>query len=765
MSPTIETIAIFQLASARHPRCPFALCRTHVVASCRLAAPTSCVSKSPEQPLQTAADALWLRSVRRNAYSESTRRKMTSWFGKGRPALQEALNRICDEIDADIAADLSIDAQELFQCQSLLKQQAAKTESLEKENLALRSEVDKLRHLNDTIDRFPLEPLPPSSSLMPNGVLESSNPEVAQKIEYTKLAQRFRLLNENFRKARSALERRKIERDAWKRRFETLQEQVQATEDEHGVRISTRASAALAALPSVAASFGSSFSSTADPNDAAPEPEEPQLPSMALKSSTSSRSASTVLGPLDSTQGDSEANDLPSLPTTAEAPSDPLVKREASSDGPVVISERPVKKRRGDESTMGMRPLVRVKEETSQDSSLITGEPRLAASQESIDLGNVTHMTTPRKPREADSTPKMPPVPAATPADTNAVVTPLARYVRLDVPVPQSARASAMSSALTPISINRRMNRSGGDKPSKPSRKRQLDEGIADIADDGTSVRTGQENTPLRTVHSRYQTPKNRLEQLLQQGEVDDSPALSQSSRPTQRGPSTTTAELNIPGRRELPFEKQARQNRPILAPAAIAQPSPRSPQRSPQRPAKQGRIRNKPPRELRLDDFRINPAANEGHDFAFSDVVRDKSDRACLPGCTELHCCGKQFRALAISQRPDLPLTAAQRMEEQKLLEWHLGDYAYRLATMDPEERAEAWIQAKTQELANKYGRHRHRYSRMQSPPGFWDPDFPSTQELEMNREEAAEREKRAVRERYREAMKAGGRWLFKDE
>lgn len=29
---------------------------------------------------------------------------MTSWFGKGRPALQEALQRICDEIDADITA-------------------------------------------------------------------------------------------------------------------------------------------------------------------------------------------------------------------------------------------------------------------------------------------------------------------------------------------------------------------------------------------------------------------------------------------------------------------------------------------------------------------------------------------------------------------------------------------------------------------------------------------------------------------------------------
>lgn len=600
---------------------------------------------------------------------------------------------------------------------------------------------------------------------MPNGALESSNPEVAQKIEYSKLAQRFRLLNDNFRKARGALERRKAERDEWKRRFETLQEQIQAAEDEHGVDISSRASAALATLQPLAASFGSSFSSTPDPNDAAPEPDEPQLPPIIPKSSTSSRSASTVLGPLDSTQGESEANDLPSLSTTAEAPSDPLVKNEPSSDSPVVVSERPVKKRRSGDGTTGTRPLVRVKEESEQNSTRVIGESRLAASQESIDLGNTTHMTTPRKPREADSTPRVPPIHRSTPAGASSVMTPVARYIRLDAPVPQSARASFMSSALTPISDNRRMNRSGGDKPAKLLRKRQLDEGIADIADDGTSVRTGQENAPLINAPSRTQTPKNRLEQLLHQGEVDDTPALSRLSRQTRNGRATTTAELNIPERRELPFEKQARQSRPVLPPVAIAQPSPRSPQRSPQRPARQGQIRDKSPRELRLDDFRINAAANEGHDFAYSDVVRDKNDRACLPGCTEMHCCGKQFRALAISQRPDLPLTAAQRMAEQNLLEQHLGDYAYRLATMDPEERAEAWIQAKTQELANKYGRHRHRYSRMQSPPGFWDADFPSTQELEMNREEAAEREKRAVRERYREAMKPGGRWLFKDE
>ncbi|KAJ6784678.1 hypothetical protein PWT90_00421 [Aphanocladium album] len=697
---------------------------------------------------------------------------MSSWFQKGRPALQAAFERICNEIDSDIAADLddSSDARELAECKALLQQGAAQNELLQKEVAILRADFSKFQSAAASADKLPLEPLPPTSSSMPNGVLESSDPETAQKIEYAKLAQRFRLLNDNFRKARGALERRKAERDAWKKRFETLQEQVKAAESEYGVEISSRASAALDTLLPVTTSFGSSFSSTADPNDVAPEPEEPQLPPINPKSSASSRSTGAVLGPLDSTQGESEANDLASLATTAEAPSDPPVKTEPSSDGPIMVSKRPVQKRKSDEAATQAHPRVRVKTEPEDPSSPITGDSRVAASQDSVDLGHVTNMMTPRKPRDAQQqTPRVSALYRIPAADTSTSVTPVARYVRRDMPAPQTARASIMSSALTPISVNKRMTRSGGDKPAKMSRKRQLDQGIADIAEDGTSFGSGQENTPLRYVQNRHQTPKNRLEQLLHQGEADNSPALSRPSRQNRTGSSISTAELHIPERRELPFDKTARQSRPILEPVTPAHPgsrsSQRSPQRSPQRPARQGRLRHKAPGELRLEDFRINPAANQGHDYAFSDVVRDKDDRADLPGCVEMHCCGKEFRALAISQRPNPPLTPAQRMEEQQLLEQHLGDYAYRLAIMDPEERAEAWVQAKTQQLANKYGRHRHRYSRMRSPPGFWDADFPSTQELEANREEAAEREKRSIQERRREAMKPGGRWLFKDE
>lgn len=685
-----------------------------------------------------------------------------------------AQSRTCPTLTVPDLQSSSSHADQLAEHQDQLRQAKARNNSLSQENAALKAEVEKLRRDAST---YATQRIPPPTSPMPNGALESSDPETAQKLEFAKLAQRFRILHENFRKARTALERRKEERDAWKKRFEMLREQVQAAESEHGFEIASRASAALDALQPVATSFACSFTSTADPipepvdnrepeREPEPEPEpEPELPPIVPNSSTPSRTSGPVLGPLDSTQGESEGNELPSLPTT-DPPSDAAVKKEPSSD-PVVMTERPVKKRRSDAGAAESTPAPRVKMEPEDASSPVVGDARAAFSQESVDLGHITHMTTPRKPRsEPVSTARLPAIYRIPPAPSSmTATTPAAKYVRSDLQAPQTVRPSMYSSALTPTSVNVRMVRSGGDKPARLSRKRQLDQGIADIADDGMGFE-GQENTPIRRPQGSNPGPKNRLEQLLYEPETDDGPALTRP-RLARKGSNITTADLNIPQRRELPFDKQARQGRPMLPPPSTAQPSPRSPQRSPQRPKPQGQgqLRKKPLRELRLDDFRINPAANEGHDFAFSDVVRDRDDRACLQGCTDMHCCGKQFRALALSQRPDPPLTPAQRIEERTLLERYLGDHAYRLSTMDPEERSELWVQAKTQELANKYGKHRHRYSRMQSPPGFWDADFPSTQELEANRAEADDRERRAIRDRYREATRPGGRWVFRDE
>lgn len=664
--------------------------------------------------------------------------------------------------NADTLQELqSRDTEALEQCRALLEQSNAKNAALEEEIATLRAAAAKQPDKTNSDSALP-------ASSLPDNARGPSAAETTQKLEFAKLARRFQILNDNFRKARAALERWRAERDDWKTRCELLQEQIKTAESEHGLDISAHAPAALESLPNPKASFNCSFTSTGDVSEAGGETTEPELPAIRPDIRPEPRSlGDTSIGPSDSTQEGSDAIQQ----SSATSPPAPVIKNEPSSDGPFITSERPVKRARTHKAELPAPSRARIKLEPTEDSVHVAGQVVTAASQESLDLENVTHIQTPRKPRETPSASAAWTRPNITPFAAENTTTPITNTKTRGTPLSNNVQPDATSSALRPIDANRMstMRRQGSGKSFSSARKRQLDESIADIAEDGISLRNGQENYIPVSSRATNDAHKNRLDQLLHESGIDQSPSLSKLARQRRNIQTIDTAELIIPSRRELPFEKHARQSsdKTHRAPATPAQPSATSVQGSRQLPTPQtaGNLRRRPLKDLRLDDFRVNPAANDGHDFAYSDVVRDRDDRACLSGCTDLHCCGKQFRALAISQRPDSPLTPAERVEEQKLLEQFLGDNAYRLATMDPDERLETWIQAKTQELANKYGKHRHRYSRMQSPPGFWDADFPSTQELEANREEAAGRERKAIRERYREAIRPGGRWLFKDE
>lgn len=175
----------------------------------------------------------------------------------------------------------------------------------------------------------------------------------------------------------------------------------------------------------------------------------------------------------------------------------------------------------------------------------------------------------------------------------------------------------------------------------------------------------------------------------------------------------------------------------------------------------KQSRLRRKPVKELRVHDFKPNPAYNQGYSYAFSEAVRKRGDRMCLPGCTNPQCCGSHFRRLAEALDP-LPAT-----QEETLLEEYLGDaYSTVVSTqMSSNERGELVLQARTKKMAKDSGKHREAYERRRTPPGFWRVDFPTTQEQEDDRGRAKEQEIKAVQERWLEAQKKGGRWIFRDE
>lgn len=665
---------------------------------------------------------------------------------------------------------------------------------LEEENAELRRQLDLMRQANSsssaggeavpTSTERPSD-LPYDAARTPSAVPTSSISATALQVtehgncsgDCAKILRQYKALNENFKTARDHLRRRRDERDKWTKHAKYLKQKILAAEEQHGIQILDRPAHRVHALddhttdPDEEAFHpGMSFTSDVGANDEAQLPALPPAETASISAHANSQVRSETTETTQGVASDEITEQLPALPTAA-ADHTAIIKQEPSSDAPVVVSERELRKRKRADDAHETVSKPRIKAELADDSSPIMSIAAVKPhTQESLDLGDIgQRIQTPRKRPTVGHVHDQ--------YDNNTPLQHVKRHA------PQSTAAIRQLSALMPLSVNARMIRSGGDQPlSKTQKRRQLGSGISSLAEDGanyemtpSAVRT---KAPIQRQHQNQhqQHAKSRLDSLLD-GSLDSAEADTMISRPAKRNQERDNSgdpALGIPGRRLLPFENAAQQSVAKPTPMRLAldrQPKGDTkvitPSKPPQQPSKQSAssLRRKPVSELRLEDFKVNAQANEGHDFAFSDVVRDKSDRACLPGCTDMHCCGKQFRALALSQRPDPPLTAQQRQEEQKLLEEYLGDYSYRLATMSKEERLELWVEAKTQELANKYGRHRHRFSRMQSPPGFWDADFPNTQDLEAEREEAAKRTKRIIADRRREALRPGGRWMFRDE
>ena len=222
--------------------------------------------------------------------------------------------------------------------------------------------------------------------------------------------------------------------------------------------------------------------------------------------------------------------------------------------------------------------------------------------------------------------------------------------------------------------------------------------------------------------------------------------------------------------------------------PSADSLPKKRAPFLPPKRPPKatpaaedDEPLRARPVQRLSLCHFKINPATNGGLDYAFNSVVRNQSLRKCLPGCTDQRCCGDAFRALAAT----LPGMAAYYSDtrdpteheinscisEHDLLVSMLGGPGPEadgvIRTLTPIARRNLIHDARIRLLANLYGKqHRDEHSRRaSSPPGFWRTEFPLSQEEKADRIEAERREREEVKQRYEDAMRGGGRWLFADE
>ncbi|MCJ1468089.1 hypothetical protein MMC07_006716 [Pseudocyphellaria aurata] len=183
--------------------------------------------------------------------------------------------------------------------------------------------------------------------------------------------------------------------------------------------------------------------------------------------------------------------------------------------------------------------------------------------------------------------------------------------------------------------------------------------------------------------------------------------------------------------------------------------------------------LRHRPLATLRPTDFKLNPAHNQGYDFPFSDVVRNRELRKCMPGCTKPSCCGAKLRKAVEIGGYTAPRTLRlldsspgdSVDEDERLLEEYLGDNKFLLKSMPAQEREELLKRARTEQFANVHGRHRYVYGRAPSPPGYWDTDMPDTQREKENRAAASANEMERTAEMYKEAMRRDGLYKFRDE
>ncbi|KAK3325762.1 DNA repair protein endonuclease SAE2/CtIP C-terminus-domain-containing protein [Apodospora peruviana] len=734
---------------------------------------------------------------------------MGFWDQMGRQAIIAAVEVACDTVGGNLAAELHDRDQTrhafLTEEVDRLKAGAGRAEELEKENQRLSRELNELREKFKQSASFPANDhhssngvAPATPHITPPGLArQSGRPKTRQVLGELSVNTGSRPLHDlspfghaksvskkaynKLLKANTELERRlevkalagkvlKEERDGWMMYAESLESKVKGLErrlrGQGKIGDWTSSDTVSSSVPrpipaeSVRQTTGEADEVILAMNPSlvsslASNPDEstgPKLHQDAVEQLRQSRRAVSTLAvslicqeaekrnehgdPLakDDTPDDTEderSDELPGLPQQTDVKDDVIIKPEPSSDGPTVGYERGLRKRKSMDN-IWLPPARRIKNEHSIGSDpVVTGDSVTFSPYESIDLDSGRGgVLTPRKLRHLEF---------ETPCNNTAVgrkrhpLQPLFIGLRDELETPRIAVTQP----------NRSRPASGGHR-SGDGNGWTLKHGVADVAEDGTYG--------LKDVSSK----SGRLRSLLEQPTPEVNAVVLKKMALASGGHRSETREPDITEapRPEKFIQTPAGRSR---APNVLHGSSKRTPRFT--------ALREQPLAELRLEDFKINPKSNNGHKYAFDEVVRNKADRAELAGCTDPNCCGKVFGGIAKSELTAGGAGFLKKVENIKLLEDFLGHEAYRLAVMTGEEKQEVWLQAKTQDLANRMGRHRHRFARRPSPPGYWNPDFPTTQEIVMRKDEGEKMERKQVEERWREAMRGGGRWLFQDE
>ncbi|KAI0164437.1 SAE2-domain-containing protein [Hypoxylon sp. FL1284] len=684
---------------------------------------------------------------------------MEDWFkATGRPALFEALANVCDQIDSEIDTSFKSYTDENARLATELaraKIRAAEADRMEEENQSLKGELKKLKntsHANTShIDqskpfngtRTPLAPRSANQVLSTrrsakSGDLDLDGLKISElKEEYSKLKGNFTKLHGKYLELEDAhkeLNRRLRMATNGYKQWKDHANQVHEISEKRSQTIK-RLKAKLAAA--AAAAYGPLDASFSSDTPARPMSKQQTAGPGFIEFDVPTELGSERPSPVPESHSAwhvGETHTLPPLPQNRDLGADTVpVKNEPSSDTPMVVSERWLRKRKHDNDPIDAPRAPAIKTEDGSD-PLITNERHPFEPQESIDLdaeGGIVY--TPRKRNRPNPQPE-------------------------DEFAPDSPETSQLETNDTqPVG------------PSRPSARPRPEENAENLEEPQPSERdidSLQQQVPKPPTRGKART--GRLQTLL------NTPSSGYEAVPltlyaqSHDTPTTRVSEQ----KRGLPFTKDeaSKSNKAPQSRGTSKAPKKQTPgksvfQRSTERttnstPDGTKPLRERPKSELYITDFKVNPDANDGVNFAFTEVVRNKDERANLTGCVQENCCGQVFRVQARGMR-----ARTSPSDFQALLGRYLGDEAWKLPTMSEAEKEDLWVEAKTQELSNEHSRHRHRYHRAPSPAGYWRMHFPSTQEELQDKEEAAKRTRQMVEERYREAMRPGGRWLFRDE
>jgi len=464
--------------------------------------------------------------------------------------------------------------------------------------------------------------------------------------------------------------------------------------------------------------------------------------------------------------------------------------RERSSS-PIVVSTRVLKRKRPKERRAATVDVVgKVKSENNSSPSLFSFQSQLRLN-DSLDLDDLDgNVDTPRKRRNKELRQRL--LMSQWPGRSTSVPVECSNAFAAPAPDPRLTSSFDTPKINEKVKLEEAQNIvvhhterewETGTSTSAINDRRRMDTRVLQSLDVNNQVLP---RTSSSTPKARPKRRKRATSEAIQDVAEDGEPATARSVVSVE----TATKKKNGPPRIQGLLETPAVVNKHSLLPLSARQSFTTTSARASKlrrvqvddtegygiddvRPDHEP-LRARPINRLRLEDFKVNPRNNQGRDYAFTESVRKKELRHCLPGCTRAECCGDIFRKMTELGGPIVTPNARRALwdsssqeadDETRLLLAHVGNDASRLARLTLAEKAELLIQARTQELAQTHGKHRQAYARAPSPEGFWRTDMPTTQEAAEDDEKRNAQKRRAVKERYDEAMRPGGQWMFRDE